>query len=354
MLNKASRRTETQPGEFQLGDIACRCPKHKTPLTQTHPNGLKLVCESGCFFDIKDGIPRFVPPDTYAESFGLQWKSFRKTQLDSVCGLPISSTRLTRMLGGSLDVVRGKRVLEAGCGAGRFTEILLNAGANVTAVDISIAVEANKENFEENFPHLPDNQSYQACQASILELPFAPEQFDIVICAGVVQHTPNSEQTIAALCSQVKHGGMLVIDHYTHWPAPTPMRELLRKILVQVPPQSAFEFVTQLTDLLWPAHQYFYNNRHVPEMNQAWQTFLQLSPIVDLQLHNPPFQDQNLAKEWSMLCTHDTTTDFYKHLRTLEEVTRCLADCGMTGVQAEYAGNGVEARAVKPWFQNQS
>jgi SAM-dependent methyltransferase len=37
----------------------------------------------------------------------------------------------------------GKHVLEAGCGAGRFTEVLLKAGAYVTSIDLSSAVEAN-------------------------------------------------------------------------------------------------------------------------------------------------------------------------------------------------------------------
>src|SRR6187397_1731582 len=41
---------------------------------------------------------------------------------------------------------RGRVVLEAGCGAGRFTELLLAGGARVVAFDLSRAVEANREN----------------------------------------------------------------------------------------------------------------------------------------------------------------------------------------------------------------
>ncbi|PJF37881.1 MAG: class I SAM-dependent methyltransferase, partial [Phototrophicales bacterium] len=117
--------------------------------------------------------------DNYASSFGIQWNHYRLTQLDSHTGTTLSRDRLVRCLGGSLDVVKGKRVLEAGCGAGRFTELLLEAGAELVSIDLSSAVEANYENFK-------DKPNYFVAQASILDLPFAQEQFDIVICLGVI------------------------------------------------------------------------------------------------------------------------------------------------------------------------
>ena len=97
----------------------------------------------GEHYPVINRIPRFVPLENYASSFGLQWNAYRRTQLDSYTGLPISKSRLTRLAGGSLDIFKEKNVLEAGCGAGRFTEIMLQEGANVFAVDISTAVEAN-------------------------------------------------------------------------------------------------------------------------------------------------------------------------------------------------------------------
>jgi hypothetical protein len=100
------------------------CPDHGQPLSVD--NGA-LLCDKGCRFPVIRGIPRFVSDDLYASSFGLQWNTFRKTQLDSCTGTTISKDRLTRILGG-LDWLDGKTVLEAGCGAGRFSEVLLKAG----------------------------------------------------------------------------------------------------------------------------------------------------------------------------------------------------------------------------------
>src|SRR3990172_5667020 len=122
------------------------CPEHQQPLEAIR-NGSALLCPSGCSFPVIDRIPRFVRSEAYAKTFGNQWKMFAKTQLDSQTGSSISRERLNRCLGGTLEAVIGKLVLEAGCGAGRFTEILLDAGARVVSCDLSSAVEANKANF---------------------------------------------------------------------------------------------------------------------------------------------------------------------------------------------------------------
>src|SRR5882724_7301789 len=104
------------------------CPKHSQPLTAAPVDSpLALRCAAGCSVPVVRDIPRFVDSSNYASAFGLQWTTFRRTQLDSYSGTNISRDRLARCFGGSLDVVRDKSVLEVGCGAGRFTEVLLRA-----------------------------------------------------------------------------------------------------------------------------------------------------------------------------------------------------------------------------------
>jgi hypothetical protein len=47
------------------------------------------------------------------------------------------------------------------------------------------------------------------------------------------------------------------------------------------------------------------------------------------------------------LDTHDTLTDYYKHLRSAEEIKQALINCRMTDIKVAYAGNGVEVTAIR-------
>lgn len=297
-----------------------------------------LACPSGCRFPVIRGIPRFVDSESYTSAFGAQWKRYRRIQLDSFTGTSISKDRLTRLLGGTLHIA-GKEVLEAGCGAGRFTEILLGAGAKVFAVDLSSAVEAN-------FDNCAHYHNYFVCQADIVNLPVSPEQFDIVVCIGVIQHTADPEKTISALCSYVKPGGTVVLDHYTYGYPITSARRLLRKLLLKMPPWVSIRFCELLVGALWPVHSILWKRAKGQKYNKIRGWFIRLSPVVDYYGAYPELRPPMLRK-WAVLDTHDTLTDAYKHLRSVEEINNQLKLCGMVDIEVCYDGNGVEARARK-------
>ena len=320
-----------------------RCLAHGHPLAlaaATAPpvdveQSTSLKCAFGCNVPVVGGIPRFVPSDDYAAAFGWQWTHFQKSQLDSHTGTSISRDRLTRCLGGDLSVVRGKSVLEAGCGAGRFTEILLAAGARVFAADLSVAVEANHAN-------CASSSDYFVCQADIRRLPVVAASFDIVICLGVVQHTPEPEATIAALASYLKPGGLLVIDHYSeHYPVTGP-RRVLRDLLLRMPPERARRIALGAARALVPVHRALWRRRR--GFGRLRKYLGRVSPLVDYYDAYPELGAQ-LLSEWAVLDTHDTLTDRYKHLRKPNEIRETLEDLGLADIEVERGGNGVEARA---------
>ncbi|MDD4052567.1 MAG: class I SAM-dependent methyltransferase [candidate division Zixibacteria bacterium] len=246
---------------------------------------------------------------------------------------------MTRIAGGSLDAFKGKNVLEAGCGAGRFTEVMLDAGASVFAIDLSVAVDANCKNFR-------SRANYFVCQADILAAPVAPEQFDIVVCIGVIQSTPDSKETIKKLCSYLKPKGMLLIDHYTHEYPMTATRVKIRNFLRGKNKYFSLRFIQFMVGALWPLHALSFRFRNAKGVPRLRRRFLSWSPVVDYHDAYASLGNK-LLRQWVILDTHDTLTDHYKHLVSAEEIRSILQSCRMTDIQIDNAGNGVEARAIK-------
>ena len=73
-------------------------------------------------------LPRFVPSESYADSFGFQWNRFDTIQVDAVMQNDLSRDRFYKTTGWPTRL-EGKRILEPGCGAGRFTQLSLETGA---------------------------------------------------------------------------------------------------------------------------------------------------------------------------------------------------------------------------------
>jgi SAM-dependent methyltransferase len=309
------------------------CVEHKKALV-VHPD--RLACSEGHALPAVQGIPRFVTGETYADHFGTQWNHYRRTQLDSYTGKPITRDRIRRCLGEELwNSLSGKQVLECGCGAGRFTEVLLDQGAYVTSVDLSSAVDANARNF-------PIGARHRIAQADILRLPFEPGSFDVVFCLGVIQHTPRPERTIEALYACVAPGGALVIDHYTYtigWY--TKSAPVFRAWLKRLPAESALRVTERLVDLFLPWHK---RVAHIP---LARSIVHRVSPVLSYYVLYPELEDA-LQREWALLDTHDSLTDWYKHFRTRGQIEKFLRKLGLKDIWCEYGGNGVEARGNRP------
>jgi len=301
--------------------------------------GEELVSATGEHFPILNGIPRFVSSANYAEAFGFQWNVYSQTQLDSYTGTTLSRERLERCLGVPLAALRRKTVLEAGCGAGRFTEHLVAVGAEVYSCDLSKAVDANKAN-------IGDHPNYVVAQADILRLPFPERSFDFVVCLGVLQHLPSPEEGITALYAMVRPGGHLAVDHYRRdlrqqLGKLTRLSTLYRLVLKRIPPRTARRVIDRAVDVFFPLHWALREHRwaeillnRVSPCPFYWRTFPELSRSQQL--------------EWSHLDAFDTLMDFYKHKRSVRQIRCFLEGLGAEEIWCEKGGNGVEARCRRP------
>ena len=286
--------------------------------------------------EIINDIPRFAASGSYASLFGDQWKEYKKTQLDSYTGSPTSESRLNRCLGDELkDNLAGKVVLEAGCGAGRFTEVLLKKGAVLVSSDLSSAVEVNAENFPVSNKHL-------VIQADINNMPFADESFDVVICLGVIQHTADTEKTIEDLYKLVKKGGSLVIDHY-YYDRSNYFRlaRLYRIYLRKKTASFTIPYTQKLVKKYLPWH------KRAAKYKLFSVLLNRISPVVSYYNVFPQFNEK-LQQEWALLDTHDSLTDWHKRFRNKKQITTALTNIGAADIHCAYGGNGVEANCKKP------
>ena len=105
-----------------------------------------------------------------------------------------------------LPDLRGKRVLEIGCGRGQFALYLGHQGAEqVVAADFSSAAVAHARRRVETL------DSVTALVADVQELPFADESFDVVISQETLEHVPDPERGLAELVRVTARGGTLLV-----------------------------------------------------------------------------------------------------------------------------------------------
>ncbi len=209
----------------------------------------RLVCATiGHTFGVTRGIPRFVEADIH-DNFAIQWKTFWDVQLDSRNGTTLSRDRLLGQSGLEPEDFSGRSVLEVGCGAGRFTEVLLDFGARVIALDYSAAVESCAAS---NAAAVADGR-LQVAQADVFALPVAPRSFDIVLGYGMIQHTGDPNRALRSLWDKVRPGGLLLVDRYQldlrHL---LPFKYMARPFLRRLRPETILAGVETLCRVLVP------------------------------------------------------------------------------------------------------
>lgn len=282
---------------------------------------------------IEDDIPRFVEDESFASPFGLQWNTFRESQLDSYTQTTMSEDRVRTALNVPLESIKGLKILEAGSGAGRFTEILLKHGAIVYSFDLSNAVIANYEN---NMP----NKNLTIFQGDIEKIPFEGNFFDISLCLGVMQHTREFDASLNEVARVTKSNGLISFDHYQkHVGHYTSLYLVYWMIIKNLPNHTQLKVTNFLTRIFFPVHWFF---RKYPI---AQYLLRRVSPISFYYGMFDLTKEQHY--EISKLDTHDKNTDHYKRMVSSKQLTKMVNKFHFKQYKIFSGGTGLQCIITK-------
>jgi SAM-dependent methyltransferase len=268
------------------------------------------------------GIARFVDAQHYAASFGFQWHRYQKTQLDHD-ELRESERHFLAKTALRPEDLKGKLVLDVGCGMGRFAEVATRWGARVVGVDLSAAAEVAAKNLAD--------RDFVAFQADVFALPFAPESFDVIYSIGVLHHTPDCEAAVKALDKYLKPGGLLVVWLYSGYNKWYRFSDFWRRYTHKMKPET-------LHGILKVAVPFFYNLqqrlKHVPLVGR---------PAAGLVHHVFPVNRQK-DPEARMLDTFDWYSPKYQSKHTYEQVFKWYEAMGMDDMRVGEISIAVRGR----------
>jgi ubiquinone/menaquinone biosynthesis C-methylase UbiE len=136
-------------------------------------------------------------------------------------------------------LAEGRAVLDAGCGTGYGTLMLIEGGAaSVTAIDI--AEDAVGQTLER-----VDGRA-EVVLGDVHQLPFDDASFDMVVCLEVIEHLDGQDAALAEFARVLRPEGFLVISspnrdvytpgnpHHVHEYTPPEFREALSRLFPSV------------------------------------------------------------------------------------------------------------------------
>lgn len=298
-----------------------RCPACDSSLSfdaaQPHHGFSCATCKIR--YPVAGGIPRFTGEgggEAHTASFGYQWRRHSHTQLDSHSGHSLSKERFYRQTSWSQDDLRGKRVLEVGCGAGRFTSVVLEAAAEVWAIDHSLAVEACLGNH-------PTDSRLRVMQADLYHPPFSKASFDFIFCFGVLQHTPDPRGALLGLIPFLKPGtGRIAVDIY---PATLTFllhpKYLLRPLTRRMRPAVLHDLIKRLAPGLLAISDLCHR---IPLVGKHMARCV---PIANYRMVYPLNEEQLL--QWAILDTFDWFSPRYDRPARMRTLRKWVTDAGL-------------------------
>ena len=267
-----------------------------------------LLCGCGRSHAIEGGIPRFgaTRGSRTARSFGLQWQTFHVAREDEDEAVFQAKTGLAP------QDIRGKRVLDAGCGGGRYARVAARWGGRVYAVDLSEAVRTARSVCPQA----------HVIQADLGALPFRERFFDVVYSIGVLHHTPDTREYLSRVVRHLAPDGIFSVWLYRRW---RPALELINNAQRAVTKRLPLECMMWLAEALEPV------GRAKASLQRSPSVILQklgvLLNVLSIGVSMHPVKTQRICD------TFDWYTPEYQWHHTEDEVRQWLSEEGFTDIE---------------------
>ncbi len=312
-----------------------------------------LRSADGRSFPIRDGVPRMASElesaDEQADTrttFGAKWTTITDEERER---LAVFQHRWFEQRfgygdeGGLSEALTDARwVIDAGTGPGiQAARLSRVTGAEVVGMDLSESVVRARLAFAGERPNL------HFVQGDILNPPFRPGSFDLVVADQVLHHTPDCRRAFHSMAGLVRPGGELATYIYRVKPL---LRELadeeVRKITTRMSVDECMEFSEQVTEL----------GRELSGLN-ATVTLRRGIPVLGLEpgehdvqrliywVFFKCFWNEELGEGVSNLVNFDWYHPPYASRHTEEELLGWCRDAGLEVVHMDVIESGMSLRA---------
>ncbi len=316
-----------------------------------------LVARDGTRFAIRAGVPRMVTTDSSSvalddgdtqRSFAAKWAEYSEEEKDRLSEYQYrwfdqrfgfaDETALGAFLAGK------RRILDAGTGPGLCAARCATlSDARVIGMDLGESVTAAHRRYSER-----ENLDY--VQGDILDPPFPPGAFDLVIADQVLHHTPDCVGAFASMAALVAPGGQLAVYVYRK---KAPIRELVddhvRALTSSLSIEECMRFSEQITEL----------GRELSHL-EAKITLERGVPMLGIQPGEHDIQrllywtvlkcfwNEDLGWHQSVMVNYDWYSPIYASRHTEEEVLGWCREAELDVMHLDVIESGISVRASRP------
>jgi SAM-dependent methyltransferase len=211
--------------------------------------------------------------------------------------------------------LKGKQVLDAGCGPGRFVPVAAESAERVVGLDLGDHIERARARCR----GLPNTEFVQG---SVLRPPFRAHAFDYIYSIGVLHHTPDPAGAIRRLAALARDGASMSVWLYPwdYWGGPlkSPVGKFLHKVISSKGPDDSLRFCSRY---LYPV-----GRLQMALARRRW-TKLLFAPLFVVNIPRHP------QREVMITTIHDYYGPPIISTHTFEELEKWLQEAGFAHVQ---------------------